>query len=427
MLTHAYSFSLTDIMTGGMLSYCISPLIYWESFNIMLRSFFTKRNIMLALALAFVVIICVFPVRIFSKKQSSHPAPGKDSKVRIAWRIQTNDVSYLAIAPGGRYFCTVDGKNQLNVYTIAGKQCFSVVITGTDRAIVSPDGSYTLAYSYLDPSTSQVVLLDSTGQVCWKTDVSGAVWSADACLADGGSRFVVGTGKRCIYVLDIHGAAKRYRWWRTLGAVVSLNIAPDTKSIIYGSWQDSALVRTDFDGNKLWQRNLDSASLHYVEQLDSPDRLLLRSIPNRQGVDGEFSLIDADGVMIWNGILDVSADTHVVCSPDGRFLCLGYRQVIEHKGRSVSEKHAILFDEAGERLWEKGSMFFQADPKLVTSNKEVLLSDSSGALYIMHRNGAMEGFGKMPAPIIRSALSRDSKSLLLLCADKSLTKIEVSE
>ncbi|MCX6345097.1 MAG: WD40 repeat domain-containing protein, partial [Armatimonadetes bacterium] len=390
-------------------------------------SLFSKRNMMLALVPVVIVIVCVVPEHILANKHSSHPAPGKDSKVRIAWRIQTNDVAHLAIAPGGRYFCTVDRKNHLNVYTIAGKQCYSAVIAGMDRAIVSPDGSYTLAYSYLDQSTSQVVVLDSAGQVCWKMNVSGAVWSADACLADGGSRFVVGTGKRCIYVFDIHGAARRYRWWRTPGAVVSLNIAPDTKSIIYGTWQDSALVRSDFDGNKLWQRNLDSASLHYVEQMGSPEKLMLRSMPNRRGVDGEFCLINADGVMIWKGILDVSAGTHVVCSSDGRFVCLGYRQVIEHKGKSVSEKHAILFDEAGERLWEKGSMFFQADPKLVTSNGEALLSDSKGALFIMRRNGAMEGLGKMPAPIIRSALSRDSKSLLLLCADKSLSKIEVSQ
>ena len=393
----------------------------------MLKSFFTKRNIMLVLVLVFVAIVCAVAAYTLANKQSSHMASGKDSKARIAWRIHTTDVAYLAIAPGGQYFCTVDRKNDLIVYTIAGKQCYSAVIAGMDRAIVSPDGSCALAYSYLDASTTRVVLLDSTGQVCWKMNVSGAIWSADACLADGGSRFVVGTGLRCIYVFEVRGDTRRYRWWRTPGAVVSLSIAPDTKSMIYGTWQDSALVRADFDGNKLWQRQLDSASLHYVEQLDSQDRLMLQSTPNRRGVDGEFSLIDADGVMIWKGILDVSAGTHVVSSPDGRFLCLGYRQVIEHRGKSVSEKHAILFDESGERLWEKGSMFFQSDPKLVTSNGEALLSDSRGALFVVRRNGVMEGLGKMPAPIIRSAVSRDGKSMLLLCADDSLSKIEVSE
>ena len=194
--------------------------------------------------------------------------------------------------------------------------------------------------------------------------------------------------------------------------VVSINIDPSGNYITYGTWQESSIARVSIDGDEVWNRSLDPASLHYLQTLDTPDRMLLRSVPNRRGAQGEFCVLDADGGVVWRGELSAAARTRTVCSPNGRYVCLGAVEMMEHKGKSVSEKHAVLYDESGRKLWDQGSMFFHVDPLLVTSDGEAILVDAKGGLFIVRGKGDMETSVKLPGSVVRSAEMRDGSALI---------------
>jgi len=349
----------------------------------------------------------------------------KALQVKIAWKRNSPDLSYFAFAPGGRYFYTAARGGKLSVYSADGKPYYSTTIAGCDRLALSPNAGWALAYKCLNPADSTIVFLDSQGHAFWKTSVTGAVWSADVCAIADGARFVVGTGKRCAYVYDLTKTGRRYKWWRTPGVVVSINIDPNGNNVSYGTWQDSAIARANIDGSELWRRDLDAASLHYLQALDSSDRMLLRSVPNCRAADGEFCVLDASGGVVWRGELNAASRARVICSPNGRFVCLGLVQSMEHKGKSVCENHAALYDESGKKLWEKGSMFFQAEPLAVTSSGEAILTDARGGLFIVRGKGELESSVKLPGSVVRSTQSHDGSALLVQCSDGNLCKLDI--
>lgn len=385
-----------------------------------------KRTVVLMALTALVILGCAVPALIQAGRKFPRNTAAKKCKVRIAWKIRAGGVRAVSFTPGDKYFYTLSGENRLSLYSIAGKPVYAVDLPGMDRLVSSPDARFAVAYSHLDPANTNVVFLDSFGHSYWKMRLSGAVWSADACVVDDGCRFVVGTGDKRVYVFDLDKSGRRYRWWRAPGAVVSISLEQGGQGIVYGTWQDSLVTRANIDGTKTWQAMLDTASLHYVERLNTNDRFALRSIPNRRGASAELCIMDAAGNSIWKRTLDASSKTKALCSPDGQYVCLGYINVIEHKGKTISEKHAVLLDDSGQSLWEQGSMFFQADPLLVTPGGEVLLHNGKGALFIMREKGTLDPCLKLQSTITGSVVSRDARALLLLCSDGTISKVEVS-
>ena len=186
------------------------------------------------------------------------------------------------------------------------------------------------------------------------------------------------------------------------------------------------ILRCDIAGRKLWQTDADPAGRSYIQLLEATDRSFVRFEPNRRAGDGTFAVLDSRGSSIWQGKISATEKTRVLPSPNGQYVSLGHVTTIKHKGKSMSEKHAVLLGPSGERLWEKGSLFFQADPLLVTSGGEVLLSDEKNSLFILRRNGDLQPLAKLPAPVRNYVSARDGSKLLLHCSDGSLCMFTVS-
>ena len=411
-----------------MLSTLHKASLSWESFTDMPRSLASRTSIIAAVVAALALLVLAVPALLkVGRDSSSWAVGGRTLQVKVAWKTNSAGLTYFAFAPGGRYFYTVTRPNKLSVFTAAGKPCYTVSIPGCDRLALAPDAAYALAYKYQNPADSTIVFLDSRGRVSWKTSVTGAVWSAAACAIPGGARFVLGTGKRCAYVYDVTKTSRRYRWWRAPGVVASINIDPSGNNITYGTWQESSIARVSIDGQKVWDTNMDPASLQYLQTLDTPDRMLLRSVPNRRGAQGEFCVLDADGGVVWRGELSAAAGARMICSPNGRYVCLGALEMMEHKGKSVTEKHAVLYDESGRKLWDQGSMFFHVEGLLVTSDGEAVLVDAKGGLFIVRGKGDLETSVKLPGSVVRSVQARDGSALLVECSDGSLCKLDIQK
>lgn len=346
---------------------------------------------------------------------------------RIAWDIPAKENRHIAFSQSTGYICTVSKDGEVACYGSNGAKRFSTVVAGANRAAISPDGNYILAYSYRNPVNKSLTFLDSTGKIYWQMDVSGAVWSADAGLCNDRALFAVGTGSRHIYLLTVGDGIKRFRRWRTAGVVCSITLDKTAENIIYGTWQASSICRTDLEGHRDWEVEADPASLQYIQSMSDSDRLFLRTQPNNSGLDGEAKLIELDGTSLNSLPLAASIVKHTIPSPDGIYVCVSYTKTIQHSGKSVMEKHAVLYDYAGRQLWDKGSMLLQVTPILVAEGGYVLISSSSKALLVVNPMGEIKQACKLPAAMLSSAASKDGSQAMITCADGRIYYLSINQ
>lgn len=379
-------------------------------------------------AAALCLLVCTTGVVLLYR--SSAPADideGSAPSLGVLWTAPVERVSYLTATPDGSFVGVVHPGGEIVCRGPSGSVRWRAVIPGSDALTLSPDGAYALVFTRLDPTARNVIILDSEGNTHWKLVVSGGVWSADACSTDAGARFVVGTGDRHVYVIDVGEKRKRYRRWRAPGAVVSLNIDPTGERVIYGSWQKSAVGRQAVDGKRLWVQDRTSSHLQFVEALHSGDRILVRSRPNAAVSDGELAMLDSSGTVIWSESEDPKLSLSVVCSPDGSYICTGYSREITHEGKSVREDHAVLRDAYGARLWDKGSLFFDPTPLMVTSDGYVVVCAGEKALFTISPGGDLQPAIRLPAAVKQALPTRDESRLVLECADGRLRMLAVEK
>ncbi len=320
----------------------------------------------------------------------------------------------------------IDSQGTVTAYSSAGKVLYSAGVPGADHIVISPDGKYAMTYTALDRKNTTCTFIDSHGDVCWDLNVRGAVWSADACTTEDGSRFVIGTGDKRVYVADIGKRNKNYRWWTAPGAVVSLDIDTHGKELIVGTWQKSSVERREIDGTKLWCVDADNACLPKIQILGNSDQVSVLFTPNRRTADGSYMIIGPDGQLITQGNTDSAKNTRVLFDSTGKYVCLGYTEHIDHKGNSMVEKRAVLQDISGRQLWKKGSAFFQAAPILVTSHGEVLLRDSKNSLFITNPSGELESVLKCSGKFLDSASASNGSFCAIHCSDGKLYILKLS-
>ncbi|MGC8862583.1 MAG: hypothetical protein ACP5R5_07380 [Armatimonadota bacterium] len=380
----------------------------------MLRS---RLVIWLSLALAAMAVLVVCVAVISFVRRGSDRAWDRETRpprFRIAWEHDAGTPARLWLSPRGTAFCILTRSGLLSTYRSDGRKLYTVHVPDATAAVVTDDGRFALAYAERDPSRHIVRFLDSTGRECWRLDVVGAVWCADGCSNGEAATFVIGTGERYVYVAEL-GRRKRFRRWIAPGAVTSTAIDPNTQQVTFATWQQSAVCRATPRGRRLWRIDAEPASISRVEVLGSSGRALVRSMPGRPGLEGQFLLIDDAGNEIYRGTIDSPDLTRVLAAPNGRFLCLGQPRLIKHKGRSALEKHTVLLDSTGKTLADKGSLFFEADPLLVTPEGAVLVAGNGNKLFVMTPSGKLEVVSKIPSRVNRCIGSRDGRRALLEC------------
>lgn len=351
---------------------------------------------------------------------------GRMPTVQVRWSIPASGLRSARFSSLGDYLCTVSRDGEVACYEPSGSRCFATRVAGATDAVVAPDGSFTLAYAKRDRANTELVFLDSAGCVEWRMDVGEAVWSADATCCDKGACFAVGTGDRRIYLVTISDSTKRYRRFRTPGVVTSVSIASSGKDVFCGTWQDSTIRRYSLTGREQVRMDADSSRLQYVQSLAESDRILLNSTANRAGGDGEAVLMESDGYELSRYPLDTSESMRAIASPDGLFVCIGCNRAIMHNGKSMPERHAVLYDCAGRKMWDKGSVLLQMTPVLVARGGFVIVGDSKNALYVVSPAGEIKKACRLPAPMLGSVASRSGSRALVRCADGRFYCISVA-
>ena len=378
--------------------------------------------------LIFILVGCLVGAGVLRATLGRPAVPaGSPPIITMGWSIPTAGLRDISFNNSGSCVSAVSTSGKVMCYNSAGKLAFASAESDADRAVVSPDGKYALVYSHLDSTDTTLTFLDSRGSSDWKMNVSGAIWSADSGISRTGACFAVGTGNRYVYLITIGPRTKRYRRWRAPGAVVSIAFDPNYANLTYGTWETSAICRSDLNGHRDWQNDADPTCLQYVQSLGGTDRTLSISTPNNATMDGEAALLDSNGSPFASCAIDCSSATHAISCPKGRFICVGYKKSIQHSNKSVPEKHAVLYDSSGRVLWDKGSMLMQITPILVTQSGFVLVEDGKKTLFVVSPTGELKQSGKLPAAMVGSIVSRDGSRALIKCADGRAYLLKISQ
>jgi hypothetical protein len=345
--------------------------------------------------------------------------------ISLERRIQSPGFKSAGFTSTNQFF-VLSGDDAIQVFSPSGIERWSAHIGGSSDVVLSADGKCAMTYSRRDPTSSTLTFIDSAGRVVWTADVDGAVWCADSCRSGDGARFIVGTGKGRVYVIDVGARTKRYRRWRMPGAVVSLAACEEGDGVVAASWQRSAVRLADLNGHKRWQAPVEPHGMHKVTSLGKSGRVLVEYVPLDSRADGSYEMLDRSGRRMCGGVVSVDEDTHVVTSPSGRYLAAGVCKQITHKGKSMREHHTVLMDGTGRVLWEKGSPFFQAVPLAVTDAGYVVISDGQRSVFTISPSGEMRPALKVVSPVRGCTASRDGSRLLLDCCDSTLVLLHVT-
>lgn len=314
----------------------------------------------------------------------------------------------------------------LDAFSASGDPLYSVKLHPDYEVVPGSSGDCLMAYYPRNPARREIMFFDKTGKQIWSTHTDGAIWCADACADGEKTRFVAGTGRGFVYVVEIGKNTRRYRRWRMPGAVASLAVHPEGEYVVVASWHRTSIRKATLRGARLWEARAAPAVIHSVKLLPASGKVYVEGTPLRNGDDGAYSILDDSGRSILAGDIPVRDDTRVIASPGGKFVCRGVTRLITHQGKSMWERHAILTNSEGKLLWEKGSPFFQAVPLAVTDKGYVIISDGKNSVFIVSPSGEMRSSVKLQSGVRSCVASADASRLLAECRNGKLVLMKVS-
>jgi len=351
---------------------------------------------------------------------------GKMPTAQLTWSIPAAGVENVGFSRSGDYLCTVSKDGEVSCYDASGRRCFTVTVPDATDVAIAPDGSFTLVYATRDKHNSRLVFVDSEGKLDWQMNVAGAIWSADANCTDDGACFAIGTESKYVYVVSLSRRSKRYRRWRAPGVVTSVALDQECEHVLSGTWQDSTIRSSSLTGREELRIDADPADMQFVQAMADSNRLFVRSRADGENANGEAVLLENNGYELSRYPLDASQAARAIPSPDGLFVCIGSLNAIQHSGKSVHERHAALYDFAGRRLWDKGSMLLQINPILVAQNGFVLVGDGKQGLYMITPVGEIKQVCKLPATMLDWVVPSSGSCALIRCADDKYHRIDLT-
>ncbi len=387
----------------------------------MLKNQFAARMMLAFLAVA----VPVGGVAVFSfvrTQLSLAPIPQAPPKFRVEQQKLPGDVRSLHCSPNGGAYCLVTNDGRVYVFKRRGSLQYSIGLKDVTAALVTNDAGYAVVYSERDPSRTSLTFLDSSGRIIWKLPVRGAIWCADLFGNAQRAIFAVGTGKDYVYLVELAPGSRRFRRFRVSGAVSSVALDEKNEVVFVATWQRSRIGCYGLKGRRVWEIDVKPNLLYQVHATGVLDKVMAYGSPLVPGIAGCLCAVRGGNVM-WRRDIDTTACSNVVFACEGDYICLAQESTIRHAGRSVKEKRAVLLDGSGNALIDKGSLFFNVYPVMVTRQGSVLLCGNEKALFSMNRVGKMEKVTSLPSRILGSAVSQNGTLVLLKCKGGILIRL----
>ena len=353
-----------------------------------------------------------------------HAFAGTKEVIATAWKAPVNEPICLAMSAGGKYSGIVDKKGEVRLYDQNGHVVWAQEVEGATDVLVARNGQSILVYSKLNPVYQDVHFFRQDGQRLWKHKVDGCVWSG-AVSADG-LRAAVTTGEKYIYVYTPDPRRPRYSRWRLEGIGYRAIFTPDNKRVLVGTWQDSALVCYDLNGEFQW-RSRHAEGRQYDLHVSADSRGIAGVIPATiHDPHAELAYWDSGGKLLWKHPIK-GFDAHALISPQSQYVAVSYANFLSEKDDGIIERRVAVYQSSGKLLWEKGGLFFE--PTLValsSTGSTVIVSDGERSLYNVDQQGKILSKLTLPGTIRKACSSDDGRRILLYCGDGYLYLMRVS-
>lgn len=356
------------------------------------------------------------------------------------WTHRAPDLVAMDLASGGEV-AWVDRKGCVRGMDVRGRTRLQTApLAGVNCLVATPPG-LVLAYSRLNPLRPVVTILDPKdgGKRPLACPVEGAVWRVAVSFL--GNTALVGTGQRWVYVLpvdrDAQKTARPVARWRAPGIPESAALVSERPLALLGTWQRSGVSAFSLDGTPrpLQYEDPESDRAHSVCLSADGSTAVATSARGPREAEARVTVWDTEnGRRLWSENLEAFRPD-ALTSHNGQLIAVAYVKALSYRTGAAVERKLALFDRTGQRLWEKGKLFFS--PRLVAfaaDGSRLTVTDGAGAIYTLDARGRFQSKLRLPAnpstgvvPGIRQVIaSEDGEWLLIHRGDGQITLLRAT-
>jgi hypothetical protein len=356
------------------------------------------------------------------------------------WTKPTPSLAAMHLSPDGGVVSWVDRKGSVRSLDAAGRTRWQTPpLPGINRVVATLTG-VVLAYSWLNPAQPSVAFLSPKdgGKTARSCSVEGAVW--DVAVSADGSKAVIGTGQRYVYVVPLASGAgpspKPAARWRTPGIPESVALAAAEPLALLGTWQDAGVSAFALDGTVRWRHDEPEPARLYQVCLSADGATAV-------GVSAHGPRESDARLHVWDAVTSRPLWTRelggfrpkALTTRHGQFVAVTYVRTLSYRTGHAAERKLALFDRQGRRLWEKGGLFFSPDLVALSANgARLTVTDGVNTLYTLDAKGHIVSHLRLPAnpktgarPTIRETVAtQDGAYLLVRRGDGQITLLKAT-
>ena len=360
---------------------------------------------------------CSFSIIIFLLCKISFlllPAPSfckTQNTISILWKQPVDQPICLTMSPQGEYYGVVEKDGTVRFYSQHGMLIWKQEVAEATNLLIAKKGQSILVYSKLNPSCQYVSFYRKDGRRLWRHKVESSIWAG--AVSPDGTLAAVTSGDRYVYVYKPDPERPSYRRWKLNGIGYQVVFSADSKRLIIGTNEESALVCYDIYGHLLWRCKYDE-NVRYKLSASAGGRTILGVLPGTPDDPRvELCIWNSHGKRLWKRSIN-AFNARALISPQSRYVAVSYARYLDKDDYETVERKIAVYSSGGRLLWEKGGLFFE--PSLVAlspNGSSVIVSDGKKSLYNIDNRGKLLSKFTLPATI-RDAISSDDGDVILL-------------
>jgi hypothetical protein len=333
-----------------------------------------------------------------------------------AWKTKLDSLRTLAVSASGDALAVADAEGLVVCYSRDQKRLWSVKYPQVRRIALSNNGRFALSYSPLQPKMTTVSLLErdkTRASVKLPGPVIVGAISPDGALA------AAVTQNQWLYLFRKKG--KTFVHSRLhLSAPARALLLPSSGEVVIGYKGTRGVEAMDGQGHRRWRL---TGQDHFVYDLyASSDGKGIGILAYRSGTGDRARafVIAPNGTITWQAHLP-GIFPRMALEDGGGGTAVGYTEV--YRGAEITRygRKVAYYDEEGNRLWEKGGVFFS--PTLVAAlspGTAVLVRGPQMRFYTLDGRGAIRGVIRSAVTSLRTEASRNGRTLVVWGEDGAI-------
>ncbi len=345
------------------------------------------------------------------------PRPPQHRLERL-WSKPTPNLAAFDLDPsGGAVLLRLKG-NVFHCLNPEGGLRWGATLSRPSRLLLSRDGAVGLAYTPGNPYAKTLTLLRE-GRFTLLHTLDGPIQAAG--LSPDGTLAAAAT-PRSIHLFTASGANPVQSRVLPVSGVPRAILAPRSGLVLVSYRGAGGVVAMNAAGRRLW--SLAGQPGFIYDLAACPEGRAVGALAYRAGTGDQARayVLTAAGAVLWQAPVP-GIYPRLRLEADGAHAALGWTEVMRAGDNVSYARHIAYYNARGNKLWEKGGLFFSLQLLgVMTPGPGVLAQGASGGLFVFGENGRILSLQRLSAnaPIQRATATRDGAALVALRQDQSL-------